>query len=108
MIIDLNAMEWKENPGFKGGEGAFLNKLYDDGRNKMMKGLLKAGSSIGYHKHEGSCEIIFIIEGTGKLIDDGEEFEVRKGQVLYCPEGHSHSLISTTEDIVFYSAVPAN
>ena len=31
MIIDYNAVEWKENPGFKGGEGSFNNKMYDDG-----------------------------------------------------------------------------
>ena len=61
MIIDYNAVEWKENPGFKGGEGSFNNKMYDDGTNKMMKGCLKPGCSIGYHKHEGTCEIIFIV-----------------------------------------------
>ena len=89
MIIDYNAVEWKENPGFKGGEGSFNNKMYDDGTNKMMKGCLKPGCSIG------------------KLIQDDEEFEVSPEQCLYCPEGHSHSLINNgTEDLVFFAAVP--
>ena len=108
MVTDFSKMEWKENPGFKGGEGVFLNKCYDDGKNKMMLGLLRPGCSIGYHKHEGTCEMIFILEGSGKLIQDGAESEVSNGQCLYCPEGHEHSLIATTEDILFYSAVPSN
>ncbi len=107
MIIEYGSIEWKENPGFKGGEGSFLNKMYDDGTNKMMKGCLKPGCSIGYHKHEGSCEIIFIVSGSGKLVQDDEEFEVKPEQCLYCPEGHSHSLINNgSEDLVFYAAVP--
>ena len=68
---------------------------------------LKPGCSIGYHKHEGTCEIIFIVSGKGKLIQDDEEFEVSPEQCLYCPEGHSHSLINNgTEDLVFFAAVP--
>ena len=33
MVIDYGNCEWKENPGFKGGEGSFFNKMYDDGTN---------------------------------------------------------------------------
>ena len=107
MIIDYEKTEWKENPGFKGGEGSFFNKMFDDGSNKMMKGTLHPGCSIGYHKHEGSCEIIFIVSGTGKLIQDDEEFAVKADQCLYCPEGHMHSLINnSSEDLVFFAAVP--
>lgn len=107
MIIDYTKMDWKENPGFKGGEGALYNKMYDDGSNKMMMGCLKPGSSIGYHKHEGNCEIIFVVEGKGKVIYDGQEFEVSAGQCHYCPENHEHSLINNSDaDLVFYAAVP--
>ncbi|MCH4153889.1 MAG: cupin domain-containing protein [Saccharofermentans sp.] len=107
MIIDYNAMEWQENPGFKGGEGIFLNKMYDDGTNKMMTGRLKPGCSIGYHRHEANCEIIFVIEGTGEVVYDGEKFEVGAGQCHYCPNGHEHSLSNHGKtDLVFYAAVP--
>ena len=107
MINDFNQAEWKENPGFKGGEGVFYNKMFTDGVNKMMQGKLPAGASIGYHKHEGSCEMIFILEGEGKVIFDGTESPVKPGQCHYCPEGHSHSLINNgTGDLVFYAVVP--
>jgi len=107
MINDYNQMEWKDNPGFKGGEGVFYNKMFTDGINKMMQGRLPAGASIGYHKHEGDCEMIFILEGEGKILFDDTESVVKPGMCLYCPEGHSHSLINNgTEDLVFYAVVP--
>ena len=107
MVFDYTQAEWTPNPGFKGGEGVFYNKMFTDGVNKMMKGKLEPGSSIGYHKHEGNCEMIFILEGTGKVLyDDGEE-EVKADSVHYCPEGHSHSLINNgSEDLVFAAVVP--
>ena len=107
MINDYSKMEWAPNPGFKGGEGVFYNKMFTDGVNKMMQGRLPSGASIGYHKHEGTCEMIFILEGEGKVIYDDTESPVKAGEVHYCPEGHSHSQINNgTEDLVFYAVVP--
>lgn len=107
MTTDYSKIEWKVNPGFKGGEGTFYNKMFTDGVNKMMYGKLEPGSSIGYHKHEGSCEMIFILEGEGKVLFDDTEEDVKPGMVHYCPEGHSHSLINNgSEDLVFYAVVP--
>lgn len=107
MVNDYSKMEWTANPGFKGGEGTFFNKMFTDGINKMMQGKLEPGSSIGYHKHEGNCEMIFILEGEGKVIFDDTEETVRSGFVHYCPEGHSHSLINNgAEDLIFCAVVP--
>ena len=78
MVNDYNQMEWAANPAFKGGEGVFYNKMF-----------------------------IFILEGEGKVLFDDKEYPVKPGEVLYCPEGHSHSLINNgTEDLVFYAVVP--
>ena len=107
MIVDYNEMEWNENPEFKDGEGIFYNKMFTDGVNKMMRGRLPSGASIGYHKHEGSCEMIFILEGSGKVIFDDTETPVKPGVCHYCPEGHSHSLVNNgDEDLVFVAVVP--
>ena len=107
MVNDYNQIEWKANPNFKDGEGVFYNKMITDGVNKMMKGKLPAGASIGYHKHEGSCEIIFILEGEGTVLYDDEKLSMNAGCCHPCPEGHSHSLINSgSEDLVFYAVVP--
>ena len=108
MVADYNKMEWVSNPGFKGGEGVFYNKVFTDGVNKMMQGKLEPGSSIGYHKHEGNCEMIFILEGEGTVLYDDVKTPVKAGQCHYCPVGHSHSLInaSDTEPLIFLAIVP--
>ena len=108
MVIDFNTIEEVANPQFKGGEGDTMFRTYNDGQNKIMRGRLDVGCSIGFHKHETNSEIIFILSGEARcLYDDGEERLV-SGQCHYCPKGHSHSLInaSATEQLTFFAIVP--
>ena len=108
MMINFEEMEAKVLPNFRGGEKAFITKMVDDGKNKIMYGRLEPGASIGLHTHETDCEIIYFLEGRGKMLyDDGEE-EVKAGLCHYCPKGHSHSLINDSDaDLVFFATVPA-
>jgi len=82
--------------------------MFDDGACKIMHGILIPGASIGLHTHETNSEILFLIAGQGMLLDDGEEKTLRAGQCAYCPKGHNHSLINTSEsvDLEFYAVVP--
>jgi mannose-6-phosphate isomerase-like protein (cupin superfamily) len=108
MIIDFSKMEEQCIPSFKGGEKSFNVKMFDDGSNKVMLGRLESGASIGLHTHEGNCEILYVIEGSGKvLFNDGEE-RVEKGTCHYCPEGSSHSLINDGEGVLTFFAVVPN
>jgi mannose-6-phosphate isomerase-like protein (cupin superfamily) len=107
MLIKLNEMEEKELKAFYGGEGALCAKLYTDGQNKMLKGRLAPGSTIGKHTHETSMEVIFILSGQGKSICDGKEEILSAGDCHYCPKGSEHCLINTgEEDLLFYAVVP--
>lgn len=92
---------------FNGGEGRFVAKMFNDGKNKILKGLLEPGCSIGMHTHVTSSEIIFILSGTGKMyLEDGVE-ELTAGDCHYCPQGSSHSLVNESDaDVVFYAVVP--
>lgn len=109
MVIDFNDIELQKLPNFKGGEKAYDVKMFTDSDNKIMKGTLVPGASIGFHKHENDCEVIFITGGTGVLDDDGCRIPVAAGQCLYCPRGHSHSLTndSDTANLEFYAVVSA-
>ncbi|MCM1079607.1 MAG: cupin domain-containing protein [Bacteroidales bacterium] len=107
MIIDFSTMETSTIPNFKGGEKEIHAKMFRDGANRIMRGLLVPGASIGEHTHDTSSEMLFIIKGEGTIIDDGVASAVREGQCAYCPKGHTHSLVNTgDEDLEFYAAVP--
>ena len=108
MKIDFSNIQEVANPQFKGGEGDTHFRTFNDGMNKIMRGRLDVGCSIGFHKHETNSEIIFILSGEARcLYDDGVENLV-PGQCHYCPKGHSHSLInaSATEPLTFFAIVP--
>ena len=115
MIIDFNKIEEVANPQFKGGKGDTMFRTFNDGQNKIMRGRLEPGCSIGYHSHETNSEIIYILSGEARcLYDDDQKPGVRAdnklvpGQCHYCPKGHSHSLInaSATEPLIFFAVVP--
>lgn len=107
MIIDFSKIETSILNNFKGGEKAYHAKMYTDENNKIMKGLLIPGASIGLHTHGTSSEIIYIIEGTGTLIYDDTTETVTEGCCHYCPKGHTHSLMNKGDkDLIFIAVVP--
>ena len=114
MIIKFDDIELSHMPNFKGGEKEFAANMFFDGTNRIFKGKLVPGASIGMHTHDDSCEVIFVLEGCGTIVERaaGAEVEtvsaVKAGDCLYCPKGDSHSLRNTAEegDLVFYAVVP--
>ncbi len=108
MILDYSTMETTTIPNFLGGEGALRAQMRTDELGKILKGVLDPGSSIGYHTHEASSEIIYILSGAGKVRYDGGEEAVKAGQCHYCPKGHSHALIHDSGAPLEFFAVVAN
>lgn len=114
MTIDFNKMEVTVFPNFKGGEKEFAANMFFDGINRIFKGRLVPGATIGMHTHDDSCEVIFILEGKGTIVEKNHDSEIETvapvaaGDCLYCPKGHSHSLQNTYDDcdLVFYAVVP--
>ena len=101
--IDLSVL-----PGFKGGEKEFHANMFFDGTNRILRGSLVPGASIGFHTHEDSCEVIHVVSGEGLLLEDGKENKVIPGGCLYCPKGCSHSLMNpadSAEDLIFLASV---
>ena len=74
MIIDFPNIPEQRLPNFKGGEKEYIARMFFDGQNRIMYGRLEPGASIGLHTHETSSEIMYFLEGRGKvLLADGEE-----------------------------------
>ncbi|MCF0177649.1 MAG: cupin domain-containing protein [Bacteroidales bacterium] len=106
MIVDFNSIEQVTLPNFKGGEKEYLVRMFANDNLRLMEGCLMPGASIGLHKHEGNCEIMFIQSGTGVAIINGMEEKVAPGICHYCPEGDTHTLINNgNEPLKFLAAV---
>ena len=107
MVIKFNEIKETELKAFYGGEGALIANMHVDGNNKILRGKLAPGSSIGLHCHATSSEIIFILSGHGKAICDGEEENLTAWDCHYCPKGSEHTLLNVGEDdLCFYAVVP--
>lgn len=107
MKIDYSKIEEEVIPHFKGGELSTAIKMFVDGSNRILKGRLEPGASIGLHTHENNCEMILITKGCGSVWDDGEIVPLATGDVNYCQKGHSHSLINNSDDDLEFFAVVA-
>ena len=114
MTIKFDEMDITILPEFKGGEKELAANMFFDGTNRILKGRLIPGATIGMQTHDDSCEVIFVLEGNGTIVEKepGCEAEqtrsVAAGDCLYCPKGHTHSLRNTSSegDLVFYAVVP--
>lgn len=67
-------------------------KLYDGKISNYSRLVLKPACSLGYHKHDGTSETMFVIQGTGLYNYDGSENTLKAGDVTFCPNGESHSI----------------
>ena len=108
MIIRENDIEISRLENFKGGEKHLEARMYFDGTNRILtRARLIPGASIGLHTHDDSCEVIFILEGCGSILEEGTKKAVQAGDCLYGPKGGTHSLINDSEeDLVFCAVVP--
>lgn len=107
MILNFDQIEEQVIPNFKGGEKQIKSHMYTDEACKIMRASLEPGATIGVHTHETNSEIIFMLQGTGEVVFDGEKETLSAGSCHYCPKGHSHGLRNESgETIVFYAVVP--
>ena len=107
MIIKFDEIKETELKAFYGGDGALIANMFVDGRNKILRGRLAVGCTIGLHTHDVSSEIIFILSGKGKAVCDGVEEFLSAGDCHYCPKGSEHRLINIGDgDLCFYAVVP--
>ena len=106
MLLDFDKLTAQAIPHFKGGQGeALVRTAVQDGMGRILTLTLPAGSSIGLHTHQGNCEIIHVLSGSGVCHDDGTEVALRASMTHYCPEGHHHRPKNTGEKPLVLLAV---
>jgi len=111
VIIRGEKLEQKviENP--RGGKGKAVAMAYEAasgfageiGMMAMMQ--LEPGSEIGYHEHTDDMELYLILDGIGRVNDNGTMEVVNPGDLVVTKRGESHSLINETPEPVTFLAI---
>ena len=99
-------MVGKEVANFKGGEGVINSARFDDDMIAIIHNIMPAGSSVGFHTHEGTSEVIYVLAGSGFIEEDGERKPIKPGDVNYCAEGCSHAVIAGDEGMEILGIIP--
>ena len=108
-MIDFNKITETVINNFYGGEGEYVARMFVDENNKIIRGRLEKGCSIGEHAHETDSEIIYVLSGEARFTLNGEVEICGPGQVHYCPLGSKHSTANNgEEDLVFFAVVPTH
>lgn len=74
------------------------NKTVGATRISMGVNITEVGSRIPLHSHENQEEAMYVISGKGKLIADGEEYELTPGTAIFSPVGVKHEIVNTGDE----------
>lgn len=59
-----------------------------------------SGSDPGSHKHEIQEEIVYILEGSGRMVFEHEEIRLEPGVTIYIPPGIDHAVINDGDQAI--------
>jgi mannose-6-phosphate isomerase-like protein (cupin superfamily) len=91
----------QHHENIRGGAGTVTFKHLLKPEEMLGKGRLFAeitlppGASIGLHRHDGSVEAYYFLEGKGRYIDGDKVFDVAAGDLTLVDDHGSHSVENT-------------
>ena len=108
MITQANRSERKHLTQFKSETlfGATITRLLSAEKLSAIgfdHVKIARGSSLKPHVHETSESFIYVLEGSGVVTLNGENYPVGAGDTLYIPPRISHGFSTPNEDIVLLS-----
>jgi mannose-6-phosphate isomerase-like protein (cupin superfamily) len=68
------------------------DELHGKSARLIAKLTLNPGCSIGLHPHENDEEIFYVINGKGRVDDNGKTYEVSAGDATLTGGGETHSI----------------
>ena len=83
----------------------FRRVLYSGKHMQLVLMSLKPGEEIGMEVHNENDQFFRFDAGEGKVIIDGNEYDVRDGDAIIVPAGADHNVInaSDTDDLKLYT-----
>lgn len=83
----------------------FRKVLYSGHHLQLVLMSLKANEEIGSEIHKDNDQFFRFESGQGKCVIDGNEYEVKDGDVIIVPAGARHNIINTsnTSELKMYT-----
>lgn len=79
-------------------ENDFFRKVLVTGmKSQVVLMSLEPGEEIGSEVHQVD-QIIYAVEGKGKVVIDGGENEFEKGDIAFVPAGAQHNVLNTDDE----------
>lgn len=83
----------------------FRKVLYTGKNSQLVLMSIKPGEDIGLEVHSENDQFFRFEQGSGQVVIDGNEYEVKDGDAIIVPAGAEHNVInqSLTEDLRLYT-----
>lgn len=83
----------------------FRKVLYTGKHSQLVLMSLLPGEEIGLEVHTGNDQFFRFEKGNGKVLIDGNTYEVTDGDAVVVPSGAEHNVVNTsdTESLKFYT-----
>jgi mannose-6-phosphate isomerase-like protein (cupin superfamily) len=76
----------------------FRHVIYTGIHSQLVLMSLLPGEDIGEEVHETSDQILFIVDGDGKAMINGEVTTFEEHSVVYIPAGAKHNIVNTDDE----------
>lgn len=75
----------------------YRNVIFTAPHSQLVLMSIEPGDEIGLEVHDGD-QILYFVDGEGKVVLDGEEHEIEKGSIAFIPAGVQHNVVNTDEE----------
>ncbi|MBN1779225.1 MAG: cupin domain-containing protein [Candidatus Buchananbacteria bacterium] len=98
-------MSYQENIIDKTQQNEYFRQvLFTGSKSQLVVMSIKSGEDIGQETHNHVEQVLFFLSGVGKAILDGEESEVKAGDVVVVTPGTEHNFVNTgSEPLKIYT-----
>lgn len=80
--------------------------LFESPRILVGLNAFRPGQEHALHAHAGMDKLYVVLQGSGALLLDGREAELRAGEVVVAPEGVPHGIRNTgAEDLLLLAVL---
>lgn len=85
--------------------GNYRKVVYTGPHSQLVLMSLKPGEEIGMEVHPDNDQFFRFEQGQGKVVIDGNEYQVSDGSAIVVPAGAEHNVtnVSETEDLKLYT-----